>query len=97
MSSPNSPALRFSTEAIRLTFERRGTELTVEIDAFTERFIVAKQTQWAAFRKRLGQDHVPLSFREIAIAVDRFLSPIAAVFSSGKQGPANWTAPGPWA
>jgi hypothetical protein len=85
------------TEAIRLTFERRATELPAEIDAFTEPFIEAKQIQWEALRKRLGKDHVPVSFREIGVAVVRFLSPIVAVFSSGKQSPANWTPPGPWA
>jgi len=90
----NGPRL---TEAIRLTFERRGTELPTEIDAFTEPFIEAKQTQWAAFRKRLGQDHNPVSFREIAASVDNFLSPIVEVFSSGKQSPTTWAAPGPWA
>ncbi|MBP7906253.1 MAG: nucleotidyl transferase AbiEii/AbiGii toxin family protein [Alphaproteobacteria bacterium] len=85
------------TEAIRLTFERRATELPAEIDAFTESFIEAKQIQWAAFRKRIGQDRVPVSFREIAASVASFLSPIVAVFYSGKQSPTNWTAPGPWA
>lgn len=85
------------TEAVRLTFERRGTELPAEIDAFYEPFVENKQIQWAAFRKRLGQDHIPVSFREIAASVDSFLSPIVAVLSSGKQSPTNWTAPGPWA
>ena len=90
----NGPRL---TEAIRLTFERHGTELPTEIDAFTEPFIEAKQTQWAAFRKRLGQNHIPVSFRKIAASVDNFLSPIVEVFSSGKQSPTTWAAPGPWA
>lgn len=90
----NGPRL---TEAIRLTFERRGTELPTEIDAFTEPFIEAKQTQWAAFRKRLGQNHIPVSFRKIAASVDNFLSPIVEVFSSGKQSPTTWATPGPWA
>jgi len=84
-------------EAIRLTFERRGTELPAEIEAFTEPFIEAKQTQWVAFRKRLGQDHVPVSFREIAASVDSFLSPIVEVLSSGRPISTNWAAPGPWA
>ncbi len=84
------------TEAVRLTFERRGTKLPAEIDAFTELFVEAKQAQWAAFRKRLGQERVPVSFKEIAASVDSFLSPIAAVFSSGKQSPTNWPSPGPW-
>jgi len=49
-------------EAIRLTFERRGTALPTEIEAFTEPFIDAKQIQWTTFWKRLQQDHVPVSF-----------------------------------
>jgi predicted nucleotidyltransferase component of viral defense system len=71
-------------EAVRLTFERRRTALPVEIEAFTEPFILAKQTQWAAFRKRLGQDHVPSSFGEIVASVEGLLSPIVASLSSGK-------------
>ena len=84
------------SEAIRLTFERRGTTLPAKIEAFTQPFIEAKQTQWATFWKRLQQDHVPTSFREIMASVDRFLSPIVVALSSGKPSPINWTAPGPW-
>ena len=83
-------------KAIRLTFEQRGTTLPAEIEAFTEPFIETKQTQWAAFWKRLQQNHVPASFREITASVDRFLSPIVAALSSGKPSPTNWTAPGAW-
>ncbi len=83
-------------EAIRLTFDRRGTALPTEIEAFTESFIDAKQVQWTAYRKRLRQDHVPSSFREIIVAVDRFVAPTVRALSSGKPGSANWTAPGPW-
>ena len=83
-------------QAIRLTFERRGTKLPLEIEAFTQPFIDAKQTQWTAFRKRLQQDHVPASFAQITASLGQFLSPIVAAFSSGKPSPRNWTAPGPW-
>ncbi len=83
-------------EAIRLTFDRRGTALPTEIEAFTEPFIDAKQIQWTAFWRRLQQDHVPDSFREVTIAVDGFLAPIVAALSSGRPSPTNWTAPGPW-
>jgi len=83
-------------EAIRLTFERRGTTLPAKIDAFTEPFIESKQTQWLAFRKRLQQDHIPASFREIIASVDSFLSPIVAALSSGQQSHSNWTETGPW-
>jgi len=83
-------------EAVRLTFERRGTALPTEIEAFTEPFISTKQTQWTAFWKRLGQNHVPASFGDIVSQVDGFLSPIVATLSSGKSKPTKWTAPGPW-
>ena len=83
-------------EAIRLTFERRGTKLPMEVEAFAEPFIEAKQAQWAAFWKRLHQDHAPTSFREITTSVDRFLSPIVAALFSDKPIPTNWIAPGPW-
>ena len=85
------------TEAIRLTFERRGTKLPLKVEAFAESFIEAKQTQWAAFCKRLQQDHVPTSLGEIVISVDRFLSPIVSALSTKKPNPVKWIAPGPWA
>ncbi|MCP3954300.1 MAG: nucleotidyl transferase AbiEii/AbiGii toxin family protein [Desulfobacterales bacterium] len=84
------------TEAIRLTFERRGTKLPLEIEAFAEPFIEAKQTQWVAFCKRLQKDHVPTYFGEITASIDIFLSPITAALFSGTPRPKNWTAPGPW-
>ena len=85
------------TEAIRLTFERRGTKLPLEVETFAEPFIEAKQTQWAAFCKRLPQNQVPTSFGEIVISVDRFLSPIVSALSTNKPSPVKWIAPGPWA
>ena len=83
-------------EAIRLTLERRGTALPTEIEAFTEPFIDAKQIQWTTFWKRLQQDHVPVSFKEVTTAVDGFLAPVVAAISSGKPSPTNWIASGPW-
>lgn len=83
-------------EAIRMTFERRGTTLPHEIEAFTGLFISAKQTQWAAFWKRLGQKHFPASFGEIVAQVDRFLSPIVTALSSSNPKPTKWKAPGLW-
>ncbi len=84
------------SEAIRLTFERRGAKAPVEVEAFSESFIQAKQPQWAAFRKRLQKDSVPASFREIVTGVDEFLTPMAAAVSSGRPALTTWTAPGPW-
>ena len=84
-------------KAIQLTFEQRDTTLPLAIEAFTQPFVDSKQTQWAVFRKRLEQDHVPTSFERITTSVSEFLSPIVVALSSGKPSPANWTAPGPWA
>jgi len=84
------------TEAIRLTFERRGTVLPIEVKSFDEAFIDVKQVQWMAFWKRLQQDHVPVSFRDIVSAVEEFLAPIASVLSAGDPKPTIWKAPGPW-
>ena len=83
-------------QAIRLTFERRGTALPSEVEAFTEPFVDDKQTQWAAFRNRLQQDHVPASFREITASVGGFLSPVVAALTAGDPAPAHWIATGPW-
>ncbi len=83
-------------EAINLTFEQRGTAMPTEIEAFTDLFISAKQAQWAAFRKRLGYDGTPDSFKDIVAQVGRFLSPIVAAHTKGKARPAKWAAPGPW-
>jgi hypothetical protein len=60
-------------EAIRLTFKTRGTELPEVIDAFTDEFAQEKQVQWTAFRKRLGQDHVPELFKDVIRELNAFL------------------------
>ncbi len=83
-------------QAIRRTFERRSTVLPAEIEAFSQSFIDAKQSQWAAFHNRLQQDHVPASFGEITASVSGFLRPVVAALSSGNSRPTDWIAPGPW-
>lgn len=83
-------------EAIRLTFNSRGTSFPDVIVAFTEVFIEAKQTQWAAFHKRLRQDHVPQDFSEVVLAIKEFIESLVAALASGKTTPHRWVAPGPW-
>ena len=83
-------------EAIRLTFGRRGTPLSDDIVAFTEVFGEAKQAQWAAFHRRLQQDHVPTSFSEVVLSVREFLRPLTAALTSRKATPVRWSAPGSW-
>ena len=83
-------------EAIRLIFERRGTTIPIEIEILDESFIELKQIQWAAFRKKLKQEHVPKEFGKIAIVIYRFLAPIISSISSKQASPKNWSAHGPW-
>jgi predicted nucleotidyltransferase component of viral defense system len=64
------------TEAIRLTFERRGTAFPETVEAFSASFIDTKKSQWAAFHKRLNQSHVPESFEQIVKQVELFSAPI---------------------
>ena len=82
--------------AIRLTFMRRGRALPSQLEAVTDPCADGRQIQWAAFRDRLQQEHVPASFAEIAASLDGFLSPVVAAAASGETGPVRWTAPGPW-
>jgi len=84
------------SEAIRLTLEQRGTELPDEIVAFSQGFIAAKRIQWDAFRKKLGQDHVPAEFEHIVMTLKEFIDPIASALASRKPPPSRWSAPGPW-
>lgn len=79
-------------EAVRLTFKQRGTELSEPIDAFSDDFISSRQPMWAAFRKRLKQDHVPESFQEMATEVELFLEPVI----KGVSDHITWKPAGPW-
>jgi hypothetical protein len=83
-------------KAIRLTFDYRGTSLPAVVEVFSKAFIDAKQVQWSAFHKRLGQVHVPAMFSEVVNSVSAFLWPITAAILSGTSIPSIWNAPGPW-
>jgi hypothetical protein len=84
------------TEAIRLTFNQRGTAIPDGIVALSNVFAEAKQTQWQAFHKRLGQDHVPVPFIEVVRVLSIFLAPVSNHLSTGTNVPSRWIAPGPW-
>lgn len=83
-------------EATRQTLERRGTIIPKEVEAFSEAFIEIKQVQWTAFRNKLNQNHVPVSFRDIVSVVKNFLTPVIFKLSKGTVILGSWTAPGPW-
>lgn len=84
------------TEAIRLTFAQRHTEIPETVTAFTAGFGNTKQRQWQALNRRLQQDHVPTDLLEIIAGLESFLAPIVVALRSGDTPPADWKAPGPW-
>jgi hypothetical protein len=84
------------SEAIRLTFDSRSVSLSDEIVAFTAAFTSTKQSTWTAFRKRLKQDSVPISFAEVVAVVEAFVAPPVSAIVAGKPVPSYWNAPGPW-
>jgi hypothetical protein len=83
-------------EAVRLTFKQRGTDLPEQIEAFSRDFAEVKQTQWVAFRKRLQQEHVPVSFQDVTRTLGIFLAPIVTSISEQSETSKTWTASGPW-
>lgn len=83
-------------EAIRLTLKKRHTNIANHILAFSQDFIMSKQKQWAAFRKKLEQEYIPESFQEIVSSLEVFLRPTIHSMSTGKGTLGKWTAPGPW-
>lgn len=84
------------SEAVRLTFEQRDTAMPGRVEAFENTFKHTKQTQWAVFRKRLQQDHIPDSFHDIVSSVETFLAPLATAISQGTIVAGKWNSPGPW-
>jgi predicted nucleotidyltransferase component of viral defense system len=84
------------SEAIRLTCKQRGTSLPGPLRLIKDDFIDVKQVQWTAFRKRLQQEHVPVSFRDIISTIENFLVPCTSSIVSGSSIPNKWNAPGPW-
>jgi len=84
------------TTALRLTLSHRGTTVPTDIVAFSKEFIDAKQIQWTAFIKRLGQEHVPTNFSDIVSAVETFIQPVASAIASNSIPPSSWKSPDTW-
>jgi len=66
------------------------------VNAFSEDFVHAKESQWRAFRRRSGIEHAPVEFVAVVRSVEIFLMPIATALSMAEGVPKNWTPPGPW-
>jgi predicted nucleotidyltransferase component of viral defense system len=80
------------TEAIRLTLNHRGTTLSEQILPFSEEFALAKQVQWAAFCKRLGQERTPTEFVRVVVAIEAFLAPLVFALLNQTPPPTTWVS-----
>jgi hypothetical protein len=86
-------------QAIRETFQRRQTALTLLPVAFSKPFArdEEKQAQWAAFIRRHQFEHVPATLDEAIQAISGFLQPVIQTLAQ-EDRPFNqyWLPGGPW-
>ena len=83
-------------KAIHLTLNQRGTTVTAKITAFQDPFIAEKQVQWAAFRKRLDQEHLPEKFADIVNQVACFLEPVVKAVRADQEFKLTWKSSDGW-
>lgn len=83
-------------EAVQLTLTHRATRVPEDVAGLSDPFAAAKQTQWAAFRWRLQQEHVPEAFSDIIGSLRKFLAPVLPAEFETPRSTRHWTAPGPW-
>lgn len=86
------------SDAIRRTFEKRGTAVPPLPAGLTRVFPEQrqKQTQWTAFiRKRLLAD-APRALTEVVAEVAEFLLPLVEAMVAGRPFPKVWPRGGPW-
>lgn len=81
------------SEAVRITFEKRGTKFPSEIDAFSKSFIEEKQAQWKSFCNRTNQSSISDSFSKIIADLEIFLTPLATI---SKLNNKNWQPNNHW-
>jgi hypothetical protein len=83
-------------EAVLRTFRRRKTDVPASLHPLLNELIETKHIQWAAFRARLQQPHVPESFQELATSLHGFLASLVEAVFTGEPFLRHWYAPGPW-
>lgn len=86
-------------EAIRATFQRRQTQIPVDIPtALSTEFESdeRKQADWISFLRRAGKDQDPPKLSEVCILLRSFLIPPCQAVTSGTPFEAAWAASGPW-
>ena len=85
-------------EAIKRTFDNRGTRVDWQPVALTEEFAQdeVKRSQWRAFVLRSRLADAPRDLAEVVASLASFLGPPAKALASRGPFRKSWRAPGPW-
>jgi predicted nucleotidyltransferase component of viral defense system len=84
------------SQAIKYTFENRGTTIEFDFIVSTEIFSKTHQVQWKAFAGRLQQPHLPEQLSDVLVQIKFFLLPPAETLAENRLFSGTWAAPGPW-
>jgi len=87
------------TEAVRRTFERRGTSIPDDLPPclsteFAEE--AGKQTQWASFRHKLNKPLVPEDLTSVVERIASFVGPALHAARDDDPFDRTWPPGGPW-
>ncbi|MBI3920621.1 MAG: nucleotidyl transferase AbiEii/AbiGii toxin family protein [Armatimonadetes bacterium] len=86
-------------EALEVTFRGRGTRMPEDIPhALTDAFAAnpMKQSQWAAFLRRIKVSHEDMDLGAVVGRVRSFLTPVLLVVKDNSTFQQTWPPGGPW-
>jgi hypothetical protein len=86
------------SESIRITFEKRETDIPVEPVFLQNSFMEdpLKQTQWKAFIRKTGVNNKITDFKETVLHIERFIRPVLIAIVEDKSFVYKWESGGPW-
>ncbi|OGX12183.1 MAG: hypothetical protein A2351_06845 [Omnitrophica bacterium RIFOXYB12_FULL_50_7] len=87
------------TQAIRRTFEHRGTRLPEKAPFFEAEIynkLSDRQQLWKAFLQKIETKGAPDELFEMALAIEDFLLEPVKTIHAGRNLATHWHAPGPW-
>lgn len=90
---------RVLADAVRATFDRRGTPLPGMLPlALTRRFaeLPGKQVQWAGFLRKNGLTSAPGELASVVTRIADFLEPVIMAAQASSSFDDEWPPGGPW-
>ena len=84
--------------AMKMTFDRRQTQIDPNPIALTEVFLHSDQVQkqWAAFVRRSNLSDAPETLGSMGLQLIQFLLPVANAIAKGENFKRKWEPQGPW-